>query len=62
MRPILVMFLLAVVARADVRNDVVFAQVGGVDLTLDAFVPEDARAVVSNLKIAASRIGRRLKP
>jgi len=40
MRYLLPLLLLAVTARAELKTDIEFAQVGGTSLTLDAFVPE----------------------
>ena len=40
MRYLLPLLLLAVAARAELRTDIEFAQAGGTNLTLDAFVPE----------------------
>ena len=40
MRHLLLLLLLAVAARAELRTDIVFAAAGGTNLTLDAFVPE----------------------
>lgn len=40
MRYLLPLLLLAIAARAELKTDIVFAQAGGTNLTLDAFVPE----------------------
>ena len=42
MRYLLPLLLFAVAARAELKTDIEFAQVGGTNLTLDAFVPEGA--------------------
>ena len=39
---VLPLLLLALGARAELKTDIVFASVGGTNLTLDAFVPEGA--------------------
>jgi acetyl esterase len=39
-RCLLPLLLLAVAARAELKTDIVFAEAGGTNLTLDAFVPE----------------------